>query len=188
DFARAFQLRQLFLDQVDRNRETDSHAGAGVRVDRAIDSNDVAAQIDQRSARVARIYRRVGLDEILVVAGDEASLGADDSGRHRMIEAERIADRHHPLADLQVTRVAKRRDGKIVLHVDLQQRDVALLVMPDNLRGVVVAVLQSYRDGPRTLDDVLVGQDVAVPGDDEAGAERLGMLLRAAELLERTVR
>ncbi len=103
-----------------------------------------------------------------------------------MIEAERIADRHHPLADSQVLGVAERRDRQVMLRVDLQQRDVALVVMADNLRNVVAPVLRGHRDFARTVDDVLVGQDVAVLGDDEATAERLGMR-RAAEFLQRTV-
>src|SRR5882757_7023170 len=72
--------------------------------------------------------------------------------------------------------MAERRHREIVLRFDLEQRDVALVVMADNFRDIVAPVLRGYRDFARILDDMLVGHD-------KAGAERLGML-RAAEFLE----
>ena len=58
-----------------------------------------------------------------------------------MIEAERIADRHHPLADLDVIGIAQRRDRKIVLRVDFEQRDVAFRVASDQPGLVLAAIL-----------------------------------------------
>jgi hypothetical protein len=99
-----------------------------------------------------------------------------------MVEAERIADRHHPFADLHVVAVAERRNRQFMLGIDLQQRDVALLVASDKLGRIDVSVLGGDRDLARALDHVVVGQHEAVLGDDEAGAEAFGTRL---ELLER---
>ena len=60
-------------------------------------------EIDQRAAGIARIDGGVGLDEELVVA--DADLRArqrrDDAVRHRLPDAERIADGEHHVAHLQ---------------------------------------------------------------------------------------
>ena len=60
----------------------------------------------------------------------------------------------------------------------LQQREVARLVGADHLRGQRAVVGQLDLDVVRAVDDVVVGQDVAVGRDDDARAERA--LLRRA--------
>jgi hypothetical protein len=48
---------------VDRNRERHPLEPAGARENLRIDADDLAVQVEQRTAGVARIHRRVGLDE-----------------------------------------------------------------------------------------------------------------------------
>ena len=61
-----------------RDREADAERAARLREDRAVDADQVARGVDERAARVARVDRRVGLDEILeavdaeVVAAERA--------------------------------------------------------------------------------------------------------------------
>src|SRR5258708_7820638 len=45
------------------NREADALRAAGAREDRGVDADQAAVDVDQRAAGVARIDRRVGLDE-----------------------------------------------------------------------------------------------------------------------------
>ena len=82
-------------------------------------------RVDQRAAGIARIDRGVGLDEVFVVG--EADVGAarraDDAGGDRLAELERAADGQHPLADLQLGRVAPRHRDE-ARDVNLQQRNV----------------------------------------------------------------
>ena len=68
------------------------------------------ARVDQRAAGVAGIDRRVGLDEVLEAVDAEvvAAERADDAERHRVAEAERIADREHDVADLHVLERRRR--------------------------------------------------------------------------------
>ncbi len=76
-----------------------------------------AGHIDQRAAGVAGVDGGVGLDELLELAWrdavcgsavvDRAVLRGDDAGRDRLRQAERAADRQHPVADLRAVGVAE---------------------------------------------------------------------------------
>ena len=120
----------------------------------------------------------VGLDEVDV--GREAALQvaagrADDAERDRLVEhAERIADRQHPLGDLQLRRIAPGQRRQVA-GVDLEHRQVGRLVDADDLRRAARACPASVTEtsAPRVADDVAVGEDVAVGRDDDAGAEAL---------------
>src|SRR5256885_13381251 len=63
-----------------------------------------SVEVHQRAAAGAGVDGRVGLQKVLDANGrSEAHLaalpGADDAVRHRLAQAERAADRQHPLAD-----------------------------------------------------------------------------------------
>ncbi len=99
DMSVGDELREHVAQRIGRDGEADALTG---RVDRGVDADDLTARIEQRSAAVARIDRSVGLDEVVVRTGAErTALGADDSHRDRMAEAERIADGDDVFADLQ---------------------------------------------------------------------------------------
>ena len=75
------------------------------------------SQVDQRAAAGAGVDRGVGLQEVLdadrAAEADLAALaGADDAVRHRLVQAERAAERQHPLADADPVAVAQRRAGR----------------------------------------------------------------------------
>ena len=91
-------------------------------------------RVDQRAAGVARIDRGVGLDEVLVGRDAEirASDGRDDAERDGLIQLVRVADREHPLGDLELRRVAPRHRRQIP-GVDLQQRQVGGRIDADEL-------------------------------------------------------
>jgi hypothetical protein len=148
--------------------ERETHVRAGARVDQRVDADDLAPHVEQRSSGIARIDRDVGLDEgHQVLLWQVTPLRTDDAGGHRVLEPERLADRDHPFADLQLVRVADR-DSRQVLGVDLDQRDVGPLVGADHLGRELALVRQFHLDFVRTVDDVRVGHDIAVGGDDEA--------------------
>ena len=58
-----------------RDREADADVAAGGAEDRGVDADQLAAQVDQRAAGVARVDRRVGLDEVLVAVAVDAACG-----------------------------------------------------------------------------------------------------------------
>ena len=101
-------------------------------------------------------------------------LGRDDAERHRAAEAERVADRHHPVAD------AHRRGGaelhrlqRLLGGVTFRSAMSVLVSLPISSRLELGAVVQVDLDLLGAVDHVVVGDDDAfLAVDDEAGAER----------------
>ena len=83
------------------------------REDRGVDADHVAFDVEGRAAGIALVDRRVDLDEVVIGAGaDVAAARRDDAGRDGAAEAERIADRQHPVADARRLRRRASRYGK----------------------------------------------------------------------------
>ena len=78
-----------------------------------IDADQVALQIDERAAGVARIDSRVGLDEILEPLHPDVRpvQPADDAGGHGLAYVPGIADGEDEIADLELARVPERDRG-----------------------------------------------------------------------------
>ena len=99
--------------QIHRNRKADALdadvAAVALVEHRGIDADQLAARIDQRAAGIAGIDGGIGLNEIL--EGGDAELtaagGADDAMGHGLRQPERIADRQHRIADLQLIGAAR---------------------------------------------------------------------------------
>ena len=83
----------------------DADAAAIGRVDRRVDADHLARQVEGRPAGIAAVDRRVDLQEVVIGTGaDVAAARRDDARRHGAAEAEGIADGDDPIADA-------RRDG-----------------------------------------------------------------------------
>src|SRR5262249_52994270 len=106
DFAPSAKLGQFLLDEIDRNREPDPDVEPAARINRRIDTHHCPVQADQRSPGMARVDGRIGLNKGVIIAWDKAPFGTDNPGGNRMVEAEGVADRHHPLAHLDLIRIA----------------------------------------------------------------------------------
>ena len=121
--------------------------------------------VDQRAAGVARIDGGVGLDEELVVGDADlrAREGRDDALRHRLADAERVADGEDEIADLE--RLAESPSGEDVEVGDvleLQDGEVGARIAQHDLRLEFAPVGEGDLHLGHVLDDVVVG-------DDEAG-------------------
>ncbi len=146
----------------------------GHRQDLRVDADELALRVDERAARVAVVDRRVGLQEVLVAAVADAgrsALRADDAHRDRLADAERVADREHDVADLHGVGVAERRAAAGSWPRSSAARDRSAdpirPASPSKLRPSV----NSTRMSDRAVDHVMVGQDVAVAGHDDARPE-----------------
>src|SRR6185369_7338337 len=95
------------------------------------------------------------------------------AGGDRLVQVERVADDHHPVADAHRVAVAELDVAQVVAGVDLEQRDVRRGVGSLD-HGRVVAVVQVDLDLRGALDDVIVGDHETVPADDETAAARVG--------------
>ena len=167
------QLLDRVHRDVDRDCERETHVPARARINERVDADNLAAHVEQRPARVAGVDRDVGLDERdQILLRQVASLRADDSRGHRVLEPERLADRDHPFADLELVGIADR-DLRQILRIDLQQRNVGALVGADDLGLELAAIRQAHEDFGCIVDHVRVGGDVTIRRNDEARAGRL---------------
>src|SRR5215211_712086 len=189
DLVALTQLGEQRLGGVDRDREADPHRALARPAggDLGVDPDNATARVEQRAARVAGVDRGIRLDDVpdleAVWSGYLTLERRHDSSGHRALEAERVADRDHRVADLRLRGVTERHRDEVlhVARVDLQHREVGGLVYPLHLGVNGVAVL-GEADGHvvGAGHDVRVGEDRAVLVDHEAGAGR-GALVGLAE-------
>ena len=153
-------------------RKADPDTAAAGRVDRGVDADHLALHIKRRPSRIAAIDRRIDLQEIIELAGmDVAPTRRDDPGGDAAAEAERIADRDHPVADLSGAAVAESDIGQRLVRRDSQHREIGARVAADNLGRVLAVVLEDDLDLRRLADHVVVGDDDTGGVNDEARAE-----------------
>ena len=146
--------------------KADTDVAAGLTEDRGIDADHFAVGVDQRSAAVAGVDRGIGLNEIVVGTGaDHPPLGADDSRGDGMFETERIADRHHPIADVQLARVAELGKGQIAAGAtDLDQGQVGAIVLADQARFMLAVIRQFDFDRVGAAHDMITGENLTIVG------------------------
>src|SRR5205823_1177604 len=95
--------------------EADSNRAAAWREDRAVNADYLAQRVHQRSARIARIDRGVGLNHVhvhtltLALRGEVSAGSTDDSDGDARLgvgedESVGVADRDRPLADHEIAR------------------------------------------------------------------------------------
>ena len=156
----------------------------GRRDDQRVDADDFAIEVEQRPAGIAAVDGGVGLDVVVVGAlADVAVARRDDAGRDRAAEAERIADRDHPFAEPQLVGIAELHRDQRLRRLELQHREIGLLVDADQFGLDLGAVVHDDVDLVGIRDDVIVGDDDACGIDDEAGAERIGLARLQMRLL-----
>jgi TCP-1/cpn60 chaperonin family len=77
DMARRDELVHHLLCHVDGHSKPDSNIAAVRRYDGGVDTDQLALQIDQAYAGVARVDSRIGLNEIFITLLDEARAAND---------------------------------------------------------------------------------------------------------------
>ncbi len=135
--------------------------------------------VNERAAGIARVDRRVGLEETNQVLHCGAGLSVhrhasvqtgDDTARHRHAEIERKTDRVDGFGEAQITRPAEHH-GLEPRRIDLHDRDVVLRVGSDHVpRHRRVPIREDHANLHGSLDDVVVGHDDAICRHDDAGS------------------
>ena len=167
--TRLAELAQHRLGGVDRQGEADRVRLLG---DERVDAHDGATAVDQRPAGVAGVDRRIRLDHrLLREARQETIEPAHDSPRHRLLEADRVSDRHDFIAHAQRARIAEARGRDRRRGLDAQQRQVGHRVHPHQPGRRARARVERDRERGGTVDDVSVGQHLTVALDHDAGAD-----------------
>ncbi len=113
-----------------------------------------------------------------------------------MVHVEGVANGHHPLADADGLRVAERQIGEIAIGLaDLEQGQIGGFVTTDDLGVELEAIREFDHDLVRVFDDVVVGDELTIAGDDKPGTGRSSnrglvqwRLGASEELVERILR
>ena len=179
-------------DHVDGNGEANPHAAAGTRVDRRIDADELAVEIDQRAARIAGIDGGVRLDEEAQVADPDlrARERRNDALGHRLADAERIADGDYEISDLERVRVAKLEHREILGPREPQHRQIRARITQHDLRLELALVGKRDLHLGHAFDHVIIGDDKTRGVDDDARAQRFrypGVAVAAEKLPENRV-
>ena len=187
-------LRQCITDTVDGNRKGDV---VGTGFFGGVQSDHLARDVQQRPPAGTGVRGGVGLDHVReerVIALGAAPDGADDALRHGQAHAERVAHGHDAFADQQAFAPAKAEGLEAAVGVDLQDRQVVLLVHGDDAGGELAAALEAHRQVPALPEQVRVGQDVPGRVQDQAagvlgvlGVRVVGVLTRAADVDDRVL-
>src|SRR5271166_2816275 len=179
DFAMAGQLIHNIARHVDRHGKTDPDIAPTGCKNRSIDTDEPTLKINQRAARVARIYRGVGLNEIFIAfdAKPLATECTDDSRGDRLTEAEGIANCQDKIPDLQTAGIADRDRSQIFGRYP-QQCNVGRWIAADQLSCKAPVVLCRDLNSRCVVNDMAVGQDVSMFSvDDDAGSDCFGFSL-----------
>ena len=150
----------------------------------SVDAHELTAEIDQRTAGVAGIDGRVGLDQVFVAFGVDAGSpeSADDARGDRVLKAEGIADGDHEIADLELRGIAEGElDQAFRRH--FEHGEVRRHVAADDGGGQISAVPQRDGDFGRVFNHMGVCNYVAVFCiKDDTGARALELTLAGTDV------
>ena len=184
------------LGVVNGNSKAHARAGARVALDERVDAHELAVVIDERAAGVARVDGGIGLDHVgvdSVAAGRAHGRGAIQR-RHnargdRLLVAERRADRHNPLAHVElggITDLDRRELGGIGV-LELDDGQVARGIVAHELGLVRGAVVHGNHVLVIAIDHVVVGEDVALGIEHHARTDAARAIRLVSRLRKRAI-
>ncbi len=178
DDASAMQVAEEMFDLVDGDRIANPHIDTAALFKRAtsVDADQLATGVEQRSAGVSGIDRRIGLKTVrifqqgscrVLVAMHAGNDAVTDRGPKIGRQQKGVADGERPVADTDLVTVAQRRRREMVAAEKFDQSDVAGRIDADDHRVVQPAVGHAAFHGVSGgLGDMKVGERVAVRRDD----------------------
>jgi len=164
------QVRDDPLCDLRCHGEPDTDVAAGGREDRGVHADHLSPHVEQRTTEIARVDRRVGLDEVIIGAGANLpAAGRDDAGGCRAAGAKGISHGKHRLTDAAIGARSPGNRRQRTARLYLQQGDVRLRIGADDTRRNFLAIGQFDGGATGIADDVVVCHDEAARIDDEAG-------------------
>src|SRR6185312_15554478 len=158
----------------DAEADTDEEVLPGRVGERGDDPDDLPGPVEQRPAAVARVDRRVELDEPVQCRpawrADAAVRGRDDARGQTALQTQRVTDGEDGVAH-RWRPGQDRGDDDLGQPVDGEDGDVVLRFARRDARAGAGAIGELDLDLRRAVDDVQGGQDGAARVDDHAGAQ-----------------
>jgi hypothetical protein len=180
--ARTQELIHHVSRHIGRYRETDPYVAPSLRENLRRHAYQLAFQVDERSARIAPVDRRVGLQKILVAPASgpgPSALSADDAHRHRLTDHQRIAHCQDHIADFHLVGVADGNRGQAGL-LDLENCDVGRRIGHHDFCREPPPVAHDDFNLVGAVHHVIVSQNVSVGADDRTRAKPAGRQTFAA--------
>ena len=184
------------LGVVNGNSKAHARAGARITLDERVDTHQLAVVVDERAAGVARVDGGIGLNHVGidgVTVGRAHGRGAiqrrDDTGGDRLLVAKRRADRHDPLAHVELGGVADldRRELRGVGVLELDDGQVARGIVAHELGLVGGAVVHGNHVLVIAIDHVVVGKDVALGIEHHARTDAARVVRLVGRLRKRAI-
>ena len=165
------QFRADRLGDLRRDGETEA---AIQTVDQRVHADDLAIQINQRTAAVARIDGSIGLQVVLVNRAPQIAppFAADHADGERVVQLEGRTDHADKFPHPRTFAVAPG-DRLEPGGLGLEHGQIRFVIHPDHLQRQTRSVLEPRDDTRlriRAVDHVGIGQDVTLVGNDEARA------------------
>jgi len=159
------------LRQVDGPDVTEFACDLHVCTDKGRDADQLPGIVKGQAATVARIERRIGLNDIVNQPARGGTHGAskcaDDPSRKRVIKPEGIADSNRKLSDTQFRGIPKVDVAKLSC-IDTKNGKVSMRVSADNFSRKTATIHQGNRRRLAVLDNMVVGHDVAIRRENKS--------------------
>ena len=174
------QLVHHVLGHFRGNGKSDPHITAGGGDNGGVNAYQLAMQIDQGATGVTWIDRSIGLDKAFIAFNAQAgpTQRRNNTAGDSLSQSERITDGHHKIAHPQAGGIGNGNLGEILSGLQLEYRQIHLLVGTHQLGGQLTAIGERHLDGVRILHHVGIGQHIAFLGiHNHAGAGTGGTAL-----------
>ena len=173
-----FQVGDYLAYNRGRNGKGVAGIATSLGIDGGVDTYQFTGRIDQCTSTVTGIDCGIGLDKgfdaHLLAAGiectDATGLGADNTGCHGRGQSQRVAYGQHPFAHFQIVRIAEF-DSRQLFGVDFYQSQVGRGVGTDYTTVEGTVIIQGNIQFVGTFDHVVVGDDIAIRGNDDTRAQ-----------------
>ena len=104
-----------------------------------------------------------------------AVFGRKNTRRHRVVEPKRVAYGQQPLTYPQFIRIAERKVGQGFFGFNFQQGEVGFFICANQLGrdgfAFAIALIKGHTDNIRIGNHMIVGNNIAVSGDNKAGSQ-----------------
>ncbi|GBE30079.1 hypothetical protein BMS3Bbin04_01105 [bacterium BMS3Bbin04] len=136
--------------------------------------------VRQWAAGVAEVDGSVRLDEILIHRSTTSdtqicpTLGADNANRQSPIQSKRATHRNRPVTNTANVTIAQLSDTVILHRTDVDNCKIGFRISTDHLTGTLFASRQRYDDRIRTVNHVMIGQNITARVHNHTRSTALG--------------